>query len=36
VHELIDLDLKFPEYRTTVPTQTDFTAFNPGYGLAAC
>jgi hypothetical protein len=35
VHELIDLDLKFPEYRTAVPTQTDFTALNPGYGLAA-
>jgi hypothetical protein len=35
VHELIDLDLKFPEYRTVVPTQTDFTALNPGYGLAA-
>jgi hypothetical protein len=35
VHELIDLDLKFPEYRTVVPTQADFAALNPGYGLAA-
>jgi hypothetical protein len=31
VHELIDLDLKFPEYRSTVPTPQDFSAFNPGY-----
>jgi hypothetical protein len=31
VHELIDLNLKFPEYRSTVPTPQDFSAFNPGY-----
>jgi len=36
VHELIDPDLKFPEYRTTVPTLIDFTLLNPGYGLSAC
>jgi hypothetical protein len=34
VHELIDLDLKFPEYRSTVLTQHDFSALNPGYVLA--
>ena len=34
VHELIDLDLKFPEYRSAVPTRTDFSAFNPGYVLS--
>jgi hypothetical protein len=31
VHELIDLDLKTPEYRSAVLTQTDFSALNPGY-----
>lgn len=31
VHELIDLDLKAPEYRSTVPTPLDFSALNPGY-----
>ncbi len=34
VHELIDLDLKFPEYRSAVLTQQDFGALNPGYVLA--
>jgi hypothetical protein len=34
VHELIDLDLKFPEYRSAVLTQHDFSALNPGYALA--
>src|SRR5437763_1035830 len=34
VHELIDLDLKSPEYRSAVPTRTDFSAFNPGYVLS--
>lgn len=31
VHELIDLDLKAPEYRSAVPTPLDFSTFNPGY-----
>jgi hypothetical protein len=31
VHELIDLDLKAIEYRSTVPTQQDFSTLNPGY-----
>ena len=31
VHELIDLDLKAPEYRSAVLTQQDFGALNPGY-----
>jgi hypothetical protein len=31
VHELIDLDLKFPEYRSVVPTSADFSTFNPGF-----
>ncbi len=31
VHELIDLDLKTPEYRSTVRTQQDFRTLNPGY-----
>jgi hypothetical protein len=35
VHELIDLDLKFPEYRSAVLNQTDFSTLNPGYALAA-
>ncbi|HEY5131434.1 MAG TPA: hypothetical protein VIJ35_29780, partial [Bradyrhizobium sp.] len=34
VHELIDIDLKFPEYRTAVPTTTDFSTLNPGYVVA--
>lgn len=33
-HELIDLDLRSPEYRTAVTAKTDFSAFNPGYVLA--
>jgi hypothetical protein len=35
VHELIDLNLKSPEYRSAVPTRADFSAFNPGYVLKA-
>ncbi|MEA2896566.1 MAG: hypothetical protein QOJ84_2181 [Bradyrhizobium sp.] len=31
VHELIDMDLKFPEYRSAVPTSMDFSMLNPGY-----
>jgi hypothetical protein len=31
VHELIDLDLKAPEYRSTVLTQHGFSTLNPGY-----
>jgi hypothetical protein len=31
VHELIDLDLKAPEYRSAVPTSRDFSTLNPGY-----
>jgi hypothetical protein len=31
VHELIDLDLKAPEYRSAVLTQQDFSTLNPGY-----
>jgi hypothetical protein len=34
VQELIDLDLKALEYRTAVPSQTDFTTLNPGYVLS--
>jgi hypothetical protein len=33
LHELIDLDLKFPEYRIAVPSKTDFSALNPGYAV---
>lgn len=33
VHELIDLDLKAPEYRSTVLTQQNFSILNPGYVL---
>jgi hypothetical protein len=33
VHELIDLDLNAPEYRSTVLTQQDFSTLNPGYVL---
>jgi hypothetical protein len=29
VHELIDLGLKAPEYRSAVLTQQDFSALNP-------
>ncbi|MDP2331324.1 MAG: hypothetical protein Q8M19_11610 [Reyranella sp.] len=35
VHELIDLDLKAVEYRSTVPTQQDFSTLNPGYVMAS-
>ena len=31
VHELIDLDLKAPEYRNAVLTRQDFSTLNPGY-----
>lgn len=31
VYELIDLDLKAPEYRTAVLTNRDFGALNPGF-----
>jgi hypothetical protein len=31
VHELIDVDLKAPEYRSAVVTQQDFSTLNPGY-----
>jgi hypothetical protein len=31
LHELIDLDLKAPEYRSTVLTEQGFSALNPGY-----
>ena len=31
IHAIIDLDLKAPEYRSAVTTQTDFNALNPGY-----
>jgi hypothetical protein len=34
LHELIDLDLKAPEYRTVVPTGNDFSNLNPGFLLA--
>jgi hypothetical protein len=34
VHELVDLDLKDPEYRTAVATKMDFSALNPGYVTA--
>jgi hypothetical protein len=34
LHELIDLDLKFPEYRSAVLMQHDFSALNRGYVLA--
>jgi hypothetical protein len=31
VYELIDLDLKAPEYRSAVLTERDFSTLNPGY-----
>lgn len=31
VHELIDLDLKAPEYRTVIATGLDFKSLNPGF-----
>ncbi|MCK1573397.1 hypothetical protein [Bradyrhizobium sp. 174] len=31
VYDLIELDLKAPEYRSVVPTPQDFSALNPGY-----
>jgi hypothetical protein len=34
VHELIDLDLKSPEYRSAVLTPNDFSTLNPGYVVA--
>jgi hypothetical protein len=34
IHELIDLDLKSPDYRSAVMTQHDFRTLNPGYVLA--
>jgi hypothetical protein len=34
IHELIDLDLKSPDYRNAVTTQHDFSTLNPGYVLA--
>jgi hypothetical protein len=34
VHELIDLDLKSPEYRSTVLNAQDFGTLNPGYAHA--
>jgi hypothetical protein len=34
IHELIDLDLKFPDYRSAVMTQHDFSTLNPGCVLA--
>ena len=30
IHELIDLDLKSPDYRSAVKTQHDFSTLNPG------
>lgn len=35
VHELVDLDLKAPDYRSVVLTEADFSTFNPGFALAA-
>jgi hypothetical protein len=34
MHELIDIDRKFPDYWSAVLTQHDFGALNPGYVLA--
>jgi hypothetical protein len=34
IHELIDLDLKSPDYRSAVMTQHDFSTLYPGYVLA--
>ena len=34
VHELIDVDLKAPEYRSTVLTSHDFGGLNPGFVTA--
>jgi hypothetical protein len=31
VHQVIDLDLQAPEYRTVVPHPYDFSRLNPGY-----
>jgi hypothetical protein len=31
LHELIDLDLKFPEFRAVVLVRKDFSVMNPGY-----
>jgi hypothetical protein len=35
LHELIDLDLKFPDYRTAVSARKDFRTINPGYVVAS-
>jgi hypothetical protein len=35
VHELIDVDLMAPEYRSAVLTRQDFSSINPGYVLTA-
>jgi len=35
LHELIDFDLKAPDYRTVVPTGNDFSNLNPGFLLAS-
>lgn len=34
VHEVIDLDLKCPDYRSVVPTGHDFSRLNPGFVTA--
>src|SRR5258706_6682390 len=34
IHELIDLDLKSPDFRSAVMAQHDFGTLNPGYVLA--
>jgi hypothetical protein len=31
LHQLVDVDLKFPDFRTAVRTRKDFSALNPGY-----
>ena len=31
VHEIVDLDLQAPEYRTALPHPGDFSGLNPGY-----
>jgi hypothetical protein len=34
IHELIDLDVKSPDYRSAVMTPHDFSTLNPGDVLA--
>jgi hypothetical protein len=34
IHELIEMDLKSPDYRSAVMTPHDFSTLNPGYVLA--